>query len=372
MRGGPSKGVFLEKRFLPEDEEKRTALILAIFGSPDARQIDGLGGADPLTSKVAIVAPSSREDADVDYTFGQVGIDTPSVGYTNNCGNLSAGVGVFAIDAGMLQAREPLSTVRIFNTNTNKLILAEIPVKNGKAHTLGDYQIDGAPGKGAEIRLTFCDPAGAVTGHLLPTGNAADFLLLENGKRIEYSMVDAGTLYAFIPASALGVIGTETPEQLEKHPSLLADIEDIRRKLAALLVEKGVVSKTLGDALSSSLKTAIVAASTDHVTFHGKKISHDDIDIVARIINPKKVHKAFAVTGAICISAAALMVGTVVNSLVKKDGKTVSRRIRIGHPQGMIASEVIAGEVNGQFHLTGVKVGRTARRIMDGFVYVPV
>lgn len=176
LRGGTSKGIFLHENDLPRDRVLRDRMILAIFGSPDVRQIDGLGGADPLTSKLAIIGPSSRPDADVDYTFGQVSIKEPLIDYSGNCGNISAAVGPFAIDEGLVRAQEPVTYVRIHNTNTGKIIVAEVPVQNGKAKVTGDYQIDGVPGTGAKIMLDFAGTAGAATGRLLPTGRPIDVL----------------------------------------------------------------------------------------------------------------------------------------------------------------------------------------------------
>jgi 2-methylaconitate cis-trans-isomerase PrpF len=372
MRGGTSKGVFIEKRFLPDDPKKRDAIILSIFGSPDKRQIDGLGGADPLTSKLAIISPSSSEDADVDYTFGQIGINAPTINYSINCGNISAAVGPFAIDEGMVKAAEPYTTVRIFNTNTKKLIIAEVPVKDNRAMTSGNYKIHGVPGTGAEIRLTFCDPAGAVTGYLLPTRRPLDNIVLEDGKKINISLVDAGTLYTFIPADEIGLTGAERPEDIEERKTVMEEVEEIRRMMAKLLVEMGIISPALGGALSTSLKIAIVGKPVEYVTESGQGLKKGDINLVSRIINPGKVHKAFAVTGAICVATAAFLEGTIVNKVVKKDAAFESKKIRIGHPYGSIDAEVDYEYINGGFLLKGTKIKMTARRIMDGFAYVPV
>ena len=183
IRGGTSKGLYLMENELPKDPVRRDQVILALYGSPDARQIDGLGGADPLTSKVAIIKPSLREDADIDYTFGQVSIEQPLVDYNSNCGNISSGVGPFAIDEGLVPAVEPITTVRIFNTNTQKIIEAEVPVRDGKALTEGDCVIPGVPGSGAKIMLNFLDSGGSKTGKLLPTGNPRDTIQLSDGTR---------------------------------------------------------------------------------------------------------------------------------------------------------------------------------------------
>ena len=185
IRGGTSKGVYLLASELPKDPAVRDQVILAIYGSPDPRQINGLGGADPLTSKVAIIARSARPDADVDYTFGYVGIDKAVVDYDGNCGNISQGVGPFAVDEGLVPVNEPITKVRIFNTNTKKVIEAAVPVRDGKALTEGDFLVNGVPGTGAKIVLNFVNSGGSKTGKLLPTGNVVDKMELQDGRTIQ-------------------------------------------------------------------------------------------------------------------------------------------------------------------------------------------
>ena len=191
-RGGTSKGIFIKENELPKDPEARSRVIRAIFGTPDRREIDGLGGADVLTSKLAIIGPSTRPDADVDYTFAQVSFDTELVDYGGNCGNISAGVGPFAIDEGMVAVTEPITRVRIHQVNTDCILIADVPVKDGKACTMGDCRIDGVPGTGAKIMLDFNDTAGSTTGKLLPTGNPVDTVHVEGYGDFEVSIVDAG------------------------------------------------------------------------------------------------------------------------------------------------------------------------------------
>ena len=179
MRGGTSRALFVMRGELPAQPELRDRVILRMYGSPDVRQIDGMGGADPLTSKLAIIGPPTHKDADVDYTFAQASIDEPFVDHSGNCGNISSAVGPFAIDEGLVDPAEPTTTVRIHQTNTNCILVAEVPVVNGKAAVEGSYHIDGVPGTGARIELDFSDTAGAVTGHILPTGNPLDRLDVE-------------------------------------------------------------------------------------------------------------------------------------------------------------------------------------------------
>ena len=211
QRGGTSKGIYLHDKDLPKDPALRDKVILSIFGSPDIRQIDGLGGADPLTSKVAIIAPSTRPDCDVDYTFGAVDLTEPIIDYRGNCGNLSAGVGPFAIDEGLIDAGASETVVRIFNTNTDKKLRAFVPTKEGKTQYLGDYAIAGVPGTGAKILLDYAGTAGSATGKILPTGKPVDSISVPSLGTIEVSIVDAGNPVCFIKPEVLGLDGTDGP-----------------------------------------------------------------------------------------------------------------------------------------------------------------
>jgi 2-methylaconitate cis-trans-isomerase PrpF len=367
MRGGTSKGILLNASDLPAGLPERDRVIQAIFGSPDPRQIDGLGGADPLTSKVAIIAPSDRPDADVIYTFGQVGIEKAEIAYANNCGNLSAAVGPYAVDEGLVKPDEPYTTVRIFNTNTRKRILSYFPVSRGRAATEGDCRIDGVPGSGAPIRLTFCDPAGAVTGKLLPTGRAVDHVILGDGTRVEVSVVDCAALYTFIPAADLGLAGGESPAEIDARDDVAKKVDEVRRELSGRLTEIGAVSAARGKMLRASLKVAVVSAAGGEGTGHGARSADH---AVSRILNPGRTHKAFAVTGAIALAAASTVPGTVVARLVPAQaGQT--QRVSIGHPKGSIEAAIEYQRAESMPSITSATITRTARLIMEGFVHVP-
>ncbi|SMB93409.1 methylitaconate delta2-delta3-isomerase [Thermanaeromonas toyohensis ToBE] len=366
IRGGTSKGVFFHENELPQDPVLRDKTILAVFGSPDVRQIDGLGGADPLTSKVAIIGPSSRPDADVDYTFGQVSIKEAFIDYSGNCGNISAGVGPFAIDEGLVKAVEPVTIVRIHNTNTGKLIIAEVPVRNGKAAVTGDYQIDGVPGTGAKIMLDFSDTAGAVTGKILPTGNPTDVLDIPGVGKITVSMVDVANPMVFVRAADLGLMGTETPEEVNNNPQLLRTLESIRAYAACVMgLAKEPEEATLRSPAFPML--AFVASPASYRKFTtGEEVRAEEIDFLSRLMFMQVMHKTYAGTGTTCTGVAAAIPGTVVYEVAARH----SGNIRIGHPAGIIDIEVGVELKNGEIKVTRAAVGRTARRIMDGYVYI--
>lgn len=367
VRGGTSKGVFIMKNDLPKDPVTRDAVIRAIYGSPDVRQIDGLGGADPLTSKLAIIGPSTRKDADVDYTFGQVSIDTEFVDYNGNCGNISSAVGPFAIDEGLVEPVEPITTVRIHLTNTDNIIVAEVPVKNGKAAVEGDLEIDGVPGTGAKITLDFSDTQGAFTKKLLPTGNPKDTIKIGD-KGYIVSIVDAGNPVVFIPASELGMKGPETPQEIEQNKELMDVIEKIRGEAAVIcgLVDKPELASTKSPYIPFF---AIISPSVDHRTYNGKDIKKEEIDFVSRLLFMLKMHKAYPVTGTVCTGAAARIPGSVVWDAMKEEAKN-RQTIYIGHPAGIIPVESEAELVEGKIVLKKAAIYRTARRIMEGYAYV--
>jgi hypothetical protein len=367
VRGGTSKGVFILKRELPSDPAKRDAVIRAIYGSPDVRQIDGLGGADVLTSKLAIISPSTRKDADVDYTFGQVSINTEFVDYGGNCGNISSAVGPFAIDEGFVQAKEPITTVRIHLTNSNNILVAEVPVKDGRARVDGDFAIDGCPGTGAKITLDWSDTVGAITGKLLPTGNAKDCIRVE-GKSYPVSIVDAANPLVFIHASSLGLQGTESPSQIEADKHLMQTIEQIRGTACVMI---GLVDKPEDAATRTPYQPffAIVSEPADYQTIGGTQVKAAEVDLVARLLFMLRMHKTYPVTGTVCTGAAVRVPGTIAYEVLRDAAKS-RMTVQIGHPGGIIPVEAESATVDGQVKLTRLGVYRTARRIMDGYVYV--
>jgi 2-methylaconitate cis-trans-isomerase PrpF len=369
MRGGTSRALFVLRGDLPAQPELRDRVILRMYGSPDVRQIDGMGGADPLTSKLAIIGPPTREDADVDYTFGQVSFDEALVDYKGNCGNISSAVGPFAIDEGLIDATEPKTIVRIHQTNTDCILVAEVPVVNGKAAVEGDYHIDGVPGFGARIDLDFADTAGAVTGRILPTGNPMNRMDVEGVGPVDVSVVDAGNPCVFVRARDLGIEGTETPDEIDANQALNDRIERIRGRVAA---EIGLV----GDWRDAARKSpyipffVLVSPPADYVDFTtGRTVDAQDVDFVARLLFMLRMHKAYAVTGTVCTGAAAKIPGTIVYQAARPESHSRSLT-RIGHPAGVIEIDAAVRSDDGVF-LSRASVGRTARRIMEGYVFVP-
>jgi len=363
MRGGTSKAVFIKENDLPSDPQLRDRIILAIFGSPDVRQIDGLAGADPLTSKLAIIGPSTHPDADVDYTFGQVSIDQPLIDYSGNCGNISSAVGPFAIDESMVKAVEPVTTVRIHNKNTGKILVAEVPVKDGKARVTGDCKIDGVPGTAAPILMDFAATAGSSTGRLLPTGNVVDTIETSKGP-IEVSMVDVSNPCIFVRASDVNMKGTESPAEVNSNKELLAYLEEIRARCCVIMGKAATIEEATKNSPAFPM-IAFVGPAQDYVDFTtGNIIKKDQVDFVSRMMFMQVLHKTYPGTGTACTGAAAKIKGTIVNQMIPHIDNITT--IRIGHPAGILP--VVAQVENGV--VTKAAFQRTARRIMEGYCYV--
>jgi 2-methylaconitate cis-trans-isomerase PrpF len=370
MRGGTSKAVFFHENHLPKDPEMRDRVILAAYGSPDPnrRQIDGMGGAVSTTSKLAIISPSRDMKYDVDYQFGQVSIDKPKIGYQGNCGNISSAVGPYSIDEGLVNAEEPVTTVRIYQTNTRKLIIAEVPVRDGLYNEEGDYAIDGVPGTGGKVTLHFVDPGGSVSGKLLPTGNVKDGMEIPDIGAITISLVDAANPVVFVRARDLGLKGTEIYE-IDGSPEIRQRLEAIRSRGAVML---GLASspEEASEISQDVPKIAFVSEPQDYKAVTGKDIRKGEIDMVGRIMSMGTLHKAYAATGAICTTGAAKIEGTVVHELLGK-GPLEAQEIRLGHPGGIITVGAEVERRGNSFEYQEAVLGRTARRLMDGYVYVP-
>jgi len=366
-RGGTSKPIFFLEKDLPHDAKKRDQVVLAAFGSPDLRQIDGLGGADPLTSKVAYIGPPTVPNTDINYTFGYVGIIQPVIDYTGNCGNTSAAVGPFALLRGLIEPKEPVTKVRIYNTNTKKVIVAEFPVRDGDLVSEGDFRIDGVPGTGSKILLDFINSGGAVTGKLLPTGKVKEEIRFPTVGTLTVSMVDAANPFVFVRAKDLGLEGNETLEEIAGNDELLKKCEEIRSIVAEIM---GIAKKEDATRLSPGVpKIAFVSPPTSYLTPKGK-VDASEVDIVAWMTALQKLHKAYAVTGAVCLGAAAKIDGTIVNGIYREVQPGNPPAVRIGHPSGTIQVEIEIEKRNGQIELSKAALARTARMIMDGYVHV--
>ena len=367
MRGGTSKAVFLMENHLPRDEELKKRIILSIFGSPDRRQIDGLGGADPLTSKCAVIGVSNRDDADVVYSFYQVGIDSEVV-KPSICGNISAAVGPFAIDENLIKATEPMTLVRIYNTHTRKVIYAEVPTVGGRAATEGDYSIDGVPGSGAKIMLNWRNVVGVETGGLLPTGNVKDKILVDGVGEIPVSIVDCGNPVVFVGAEDIGLRGTEMPDEVDSDNEVLEKLELIRGT-------GGELAGIIGDRYQSRRQNpnhphlAIVSPPQSYSTYTGTPVSSGEVDIVSRMMFMQLMHKTYAGSGAICAGVAVKIEGTIPYDLAREAARK-EKVIRIGHPAGVMSIESEVRKEGEVYTIQRAAMGRTARKIMDGYVYV--
>ena len=370
LRGGTSRGLFFRRENLPAREAEWDAIFLAALGSPDPnkRQLDGLGGGISSLSKVVVVEPSSRDDADIDYTFVQVAVDQPLVEYGNNCGNLTSAVGPFAIDEGMISAEGNAASIRLFNRNTGKYVVADIPLEGREAAVEGAFALPGVAGHGAAIRLDFIDPAGAVTGSLLPTGAVQETLVVEGIGDVRVSLVDAAAAVAFVRAEAAGLHGTELPESIESDRAAMLRLESIR---CAAAVRMGLAASV--DEAARSLNRpflALVAPASDAVTLDGETLPAASVDIVARALSMGRPHRALPLTVGLCLAAAARVEGTLVHELARPPAQS-DDDLRIGHPSGLLPAGARVRAAGEHWTVEGVVAYRTARRLMEGSVLVP-
>ncbi|MCD8122893.1 MAG: 3-methylitaconate isomerase [Clostridiales bacterium] len=361
MRGGTSKAVVFHEEDLPENRNEWDEIFLKVMGTPDAKQIDGMGGTVSSTSKIAVIKRSERPGADVDYTFCQVNIAIPVADFKANCGNISSTVGPFAIDEGLVKAVEPVTEVRVYNTNTNKMIIERVRVKNGHACMYGDERIQGVPGTGSRIDEYFMDPAGAVTGKLFPTGKKEEVIDVPDYGKTRVTVIDSGNVVVFIPAVELGLQGTELQE-LNQQKDVLERIERIRGMVAQKL---GFVERWEDARVQSSTvpEVSIVSEPQDYVNLDGNQVKAEEMDLCVRSISVGQVHRAYPITGATGTGSAAKIPGTVVAEALRPGcGKVV----RLGHSSGILSVEVDTNKDR----IVSVGVSRTARRIMDGNVYI--
>lgn len=356
MRGGTSKGIFINYSEMPEDRKLWDNFLLDIMGSPDQRQIDGLGGGNSLTSKAAIIKKSEMKEIDVEYTFAQVSIENQLVDFKGNCGNISSAVGPYAIEQGLVAAVEPVTVVRIFNTNTQKVIIAEVEVENGQVKSDGQCSIPGVPGTGSPIYLSFTDAQGAVTGKLFPSGNPIDLLETKKGL-LEVSIIDVANPLVFVKAQDVGLTGSELPHEFTVEK--LAELEEIRSAAAEICLFSTKEEATVKS--PAVPKLTIIAPSENYLDINHVERKADDMDCRIRMMSMQKPHQALAITGAICTTAGAFLTDTILNDVIQVENTV----LRLGHPSGIIETKVdlIAG------HIGNIKVVRTARLILEGYVY---
>lgn len=365
MRGGTSKGACFLESELSTEISTQNKLLSKIYGSndPSGRQIDGMGGGTSTTSKAVIVSKRAGERNSVNYTFAQVDVASDLVDRKGNCGNMSSTVGPFAIDSGLIEdITEPTTQVRIFNTNTQKTIVAHVPVKNGQVVYTGDYAISGVPGTAARIQLDFLNPGGAVTKKLLPTGHVADTIELADGQKIDISIVDAANPLVFVRAQDLGLTGSEMPAEIDSKPQLLEKMLSIREKASVM----AGIAVDLNEAktIPAVPKFCFIAPAAEYTSLEGETINTDQIDIQARMLSMGKLHPALAITGGVCIGVAAKIPGTLVNQMVAQASN--HDEIRIGHCSGILSVGADVAMNNGDVTAKCGTVFRTARILMRG------
>lgn len=379
IRGGTSKGVYLKESDLPRSPQDRDRTILGIFGSPDKRQIDGLGGADPLTSKCCIIGPPPKDKphaagCDLSYTFGQVELDEAHVDYHSLCGNLTSGVAVFAIWENMVRPTDPVTHVKIYNTNLDAILHAEVPTAGGKPLEAGDFLMPGVPGTGAKILLDLAatggQSAGASIGGLLPTGNAIDVLEVPGFGPIEASLVDCGNAHVFVRAKDVGIQGTETAAEIDSNKQLTGLLESIRSQAAFRM---GMVNDP-ADATRDTPATPIlgmIAPPQDYWDVLGNRtVKADECDFVTRLMFMQQMHKTYAGTSTVCTGVASKLPGTIVHEAARPECRD-RLATYFGHPAGVIETEAKVELDGNTWTAARATVARTARRIMEGYVYVP-
>ncbi|WP_312304988.1 2-methylaconitate cis-trans isomerase PrpF [Diaphorobacter nitroreducens] len=386
LRGGTSKGVFFRLQDLPAAAQQpgaaRDALLLRVIGSPDpyGKQIDGMGGATSSTSKAVIVSPSTRPGHDVDYLFGQVAIDSPFVDWSGNCGNLSAAVGPFAIASGLVAPgripHDGVCTVRIWQANIGKTIVAHVPVAGGQVQEAGDFALDGVAFPAAEVLLEFLDPADGGEGGegggsaLFPTGQLVDTLDVPGVGRLQATLINAGIPTIFLNARDIGCTGTELQDAINGDAAALARFEAIRAWGA---VKMGLIHDVAEAATRQHTpKLAFVAPPADYVASSGTAVRAADIDLLVRALSMGKLHHAMMGTAAVAIGAAAAVPGTLVHQAAGGGPRNaVPGSVRFGHPSGTLRVGAEAALVNGQWRVTKALMSRSARTLMEGWVRVP-
>ncbi len=370
MRGGTSNAIVFHARDLPDDRALWDEIFLAAIGSPDpyGRQLNGMGGGISSLSKICVIGPPSRDDADIDYTFAQVSVRDAAVDYSGNCGNMSSGMGPFAVDEGLVDVSGDKTIVRIHNTNTRKIIHSHFALDDGMAAVDGDYELPGVAGTGAPVRLEFRDPGGASTGTLLPTGNPVDTLDVPGLGPVEASCVDAANACVFVDAAVLGLKGNELPEAVDANREAMAHLANIRRAASVAMGITGSLEEA--DKVPSIPKVSFVSAAQDATLLTGEAVAAGDGDLTGRMISVGNCHRALPLTGASCMAVAAKIPGSIPNRLLRPlDGPAGD--VRIIQPSGVITVGAKVDVTDSAPVADYIAVYRTARRLFDGSVYVP-
>ncbi len=369
MRGGTSNAVVFHAKDLPRDRAQWDEIFLAAIGSPDpyGRQLDGMGGGVSSLSKVCVVGPSTRDDADIDYTFAQVQVKEAKVEYGANCGNMSSAMGPFAVDEGLLKFSGREALVRVHNTNTKKIIWSRFPLDDGLSAVDGDLVIPGVAGTGAPVKLEFREPGGATTGKLLPTGNVADMLEVPGVGKIHVSMVDAANACVFVRAADLGIKGTELPDEIDADTNLLKKLSAIR---IAASVAMGV-TKTAAEAAQRAAVPFVgfVSGPQDAKTLTGEVLKATGMDLTGRMMSNGQPHRALPLTCTLCMAVAARLEGSVVHEATRRTGSP-DAEIRIAMPSGVLTVAASVRKLEGQWYAEQGAFYRTQRRMFEGQVLV--
>lgn len=363
-RGGTSKAVFFKSCDLPDSTALRNRIFCHVMGSPDpyGRQLNGMGGGLSSLSKIVIVDPSSRDDADVDYTFVQIAVGEEVADYSATCGNMSSAVGPFAVAERMVDVSGDTASVRVYNTNTDKHYTAIFPIHREQVVEAGDFEIPGVAGTGAKVTLNYESPAGATTGHVLPSGNALDTLEVEGVGSFDVSLVDSANPAVFVRAADLNLTATETPVELDADSGLMKTLDLIRRHGAVAMG----LSESVESAPLANPRVALVAAPQDFTALDGRRYRADQYQVSVRMVSMGNFHRAVPLTGAMCIATAANISGSIVHSCATQ-GDTVI----VGNPSGLlpVEADVVPGP-NG-IEVVSATTYRTQRRLMEGFILYP-
>jgi 2-methylaconitate cis-trans-isomerase PrpF len=370
MRGGTSNATVFKQGDLPSDRALWPEIFRAAMGSPDpfGRQLNGMGGGISSLSKICVVGPSSRDDADIDYTFAQVGVRNELVSFSSNCGNMSSAMGPFAVDEGLVSVSGSSAKIRIHNTNTNKIIVAQFELDEGLASVDGDYVMPGVADPGDRVRLDFVEPGGAITGKLLPSGKVVDVMNVPGIGEFEASIVDAANPTVYVDAAVVGLEGTELPADIDAMAEVMAKLEAIRCHggvLAGLADSPEAMAEQ-----PSAISPGIVCAPRAAPTLTGETVPADGGDVIARVVSSGNVHRALPATRSICTAVAARIEGSVVHRVTRHSDDPRSD-LRLVHPSGVTVLAASVQLRNGQWFAEYGTIYRTQRRLFEGSVYVP-